>query len=132
MMLIDAQAKTNEKDSDAETIKAQKRAALSHLSAGGVWRHIATLIQSYGINVRRGGHRTLHLVTAAGVPDHERDWPCRLARLLLRRGADPNAVASRGVTPLRQWAWNDYDSNDRTCGLQPLLELVADPRERAG
>jgi len=46
MLLIVALAKTSEKASDAETVKAQKRAALSqNLSAGGVWPHIATLIQ---------------------------------------------------------------------------------------
>ena len=104
LLLIDALAKTNEKasDVDTETVKAQKRAALLHLSAGGVWPHIATLIQSNDINVRRGSRTTLHLVTAAGVPDDERDWPYRLARLLRRHGADPNAAASRGMTPLHQ------------------------------
>ena len=45
MLLIDALAKTNEKSSDTETIKVQKCAALSHLSAGGP--DIATLNRSY-------------------------------------------------------------------------------------
>ena len=126
MLLINALAKTNKKDSDTETEKAQKRVARSqNLSAG--WLHSPTLMMSCDIEVRRGSRTTLHLDAAAGVSDHERDLPCRLARLLLRRGADPNAAASRGMTPLHQWPWNDYDADDRACGLQLLLEHGADP-----
>ena len=77
--------------------------------------------------MRRGSRITLHIVATAGVPDHERYWPYRLAQLLLRRGADPNAAASRGMTPLHQWAWNDYGPDDRACGLQLLREHGADP-----
>ena len=127
MQLVDVLKKTNEKESDAESVTRQKRAALSHLSPGGVWLHVARLMQTYDVNARRAGRTTLQIVTEAGVPVDERDWPFRLARLLLQRGADVNAVSVSGLTPLHQWAWNDYGADDRACGLQLLLEYGADP-----
>ena len=84
-------------------------------------------MQTYDVNARRAGRTTLQIVTEAGVPVDERDWPFRLARLLLQRGADVNAVSVSGLTPLHQWAQNDYEALDRACGLQLLLEHGADP-----